>query len=208
MIASGCLYYVIHQACLSQSPSLSETWQQGKSKLFRNIGLLILSAPIIIFIWGFTIRIITTKAPASPLLWVIDFIGNIFISSFFSFGLCAIMINNAKVWTAAWTSLLININNFFKVSVITGVIHIIRLLFTGLIVSTAASGLFRVELPTALTFDYPTYLKILAIPIVSWINWMFNLILYPVGAIMLTTVYLKLTKEVSYPALTPSETTA
>jgi hypothetical protein len=207
MIAIGGLYYVIHQACLSQSASLSETWQQGKSKLFRNIGLLILSVPIVL-IWGFTMRIITTKAPTSPLLWFINFVGIIFISSFYTFSLCAVMINNAKVWTAAWTSFLISINNFFRVSVITGIMYFIRLLFTGLIVSILASGLFRVELPTALTFDYPTYLKILAIPIVSWTNWMFNLILFPIEAIMLTIIYLKFTKEVSYPALTQSETTA
>jgi hypothetical protein len=178
MTATGSLYYVIYQASLKRNVSFFEAWLQGKSKMLRNIGLILVSIPIFL-IGGFLIRLMTTKLPTSPLLWLLVFGGNLFIAAFFTFGFCAIAIDHVKVWAAARTSLLITTKNFFRVSVITASMYLIRLLITGLIVAILASGSFGVELPKPLSFDYPTYQKIVAIPVVSWAIWIFNLFFFP-----------------------------
>ena len=207
MTATGGFYHVIHQASLSNNVPFSEAWSRGKSKMLRNIGLILLSIPLFL-IGGYFIRLVTIRAPTSPFLWLIFFAVGLFISSFFTFGFCAVMIHNVKVLAAAWTSLLITIKNLSRVLVISGSIYLVRLLITALVVTFLASGLFRVELPTPLTFDYPTYEKIIAIPIVSWANWVFNLFLLPLETIMMTFAYLKFTKDVSYPALSQRQSTA
>jgi hypothetical protein len=187
--------------------SFSEAWSQSKSKLLRNFGLFVISIPILL-IGGFFINLMTSRIPSSPFLWLIVLAESVFIASFLTFGYCAVMIDNVKVLAAAWTSFLITINNFSRVFVITGTIYLIRVLITALVVTILASRLFGVALPTPLTLDYPTYQKLGAIPIVSWINWIFNLFFFPLEIIMLTLAYLKFTKEVFYPALAQRQTTA
>jgi hypothetical protein len=207
MTATGSLYYAIYQVSLKRNVSFSEAWVQGKSKMLYNIGLILVSIPILL-IGAFFIRLITAKLPTSPLLWLIVFGESLFIVTFSTFGFCAIAIDNVKVLASAWTSLLITINNFFRVSVITASMFLIRLLITGLIVLILASGSFGIELPRPLSLDYPTYQKIVAIPIVAWATWIFDLFFFPLEAIMLTFAYLKFTKEVSYPALVQKQNTA
>jgi hypothetical protein len=205
--ANGSLIYIIQQASLNNNLTFSQAWFQGKSKVFRLIGVIFLSIPIIL-IAIFFLRLISTSAPRSPILWLYAFIQNIFISSFLIFGYCAIMIDDTKAWAAAWTSFLITINNIFRVSVIVGVLFLIRLLLIGLFVAILASGLLKVGLPTQLALDYLTYQKLIAIPIISWANWVVSIFLSPLQTIILTFGYIKFTKDISYPVLVKKPNTA
>jgi hypothetical protein len=207
LIGMGGLYYLIYQASLSREITFSEAWSQGKSKLFRNIGVSSLSIPILL-LEIFLIWLIGSQMPTSPFLWLIFLPTTLFIASFITFGLCAVMIDNLKVLAGAWTSFLITINNFFRIFVITGATFLARFLITVLAVTIPASGVFGVELPVPLALDYPTYQKLVAIPVVSWINWVFNLLLFPIESIMLTYAYLQFKKEIPYPALVERQTTA
>lgn len=207
-IAEGGLIYAIHQAFLNKALTFSEAWSQSKSKIFRIIGLsFILGIPVIL-IPLFLLKTISALIPTSPILWFLALINETLISSFFTFGLCAIMIDDVKAWAAAWTSLLVTTNNFFRVFVITGGIFLIRLLLIGAIVAIIKSGLLSVELPTPLVLDYPTYLKLTTTPFVSAATWIFDLFLFPLETIILTFGYLKFTKEIAYPALSHEQTTA
>ena len=197
MISDGGLYYVIYQAYLNKNVSFSEGWAKGKSKVFQYIGFSVVSLPLI-FIGAFFMRRMTIESPSSPVLWFFSLIGSTLFSSFVTFGYSAIVINNIKVLPAAWTSfrMIIYGRNFLRVLVITGAMFVIHLLLIGLITAILSTGLFGAVLPTPLALDYPTFLKIMATPFVFGVNWVFNLVLYPLETIMLIIVYLKFTNEV------------
>jgi hypothetical protein len=208
-IATGGLYYAIHQASLNKHVSFSDGWQHGKSKALQCAGLIVISIPFLL-IGAVFARIIPVELHSSPLPWLLALLGNALLVPFLSFGFSAILIDDVKVLAAAWTSfrILIYGNNFFHVLVIVGSMFILRFVVTGLIVAILITGLFGVVLPTPLTLDYPTYQKVLATPLVAGWNWVFNLILFPLQTIMLVFVYLKFTNEVAYPALAQRQNTA
>ena len=192
---------------MGREVTFSEAWSQGKARLLRSIGISFLGTPLlltqVLLLW-----MMTNQAPTSPLLWLLSVVMTLFLSSFFAFSFCAVMIDNVKVLRGAWISVLITVQNFFRTSVITGTVYVVGLLITGLTGAILSLGLFGIVPPFPLSFDYPTYQKVLAIPIVSWTNWVFNLVLFPLESVMLTFAYLQFTKEVPYLALFERQSTA
>jgi hypothetical protein len=200
IIAYGGLIYLIYQTTLSGSPGFREVWLQGGQKLFRNVGFILLVIPALIVAF-FIYSIFAFKAPASPFLWLLVLLIAVFFGSLITFGLCAIMIDDVNAFAAAWTSLLITLNNFFRVLLILGAYFFIRLLVIGLLFAVLASGLFKFEPTIPWTFDYPTYLKIMAIPLFAATGWILDLLLFPLTSAILILCYLKFTEEVHYPAI-------
>ncbi len=201
ILANGSLIYVIHQAFLNRTSTFVEVWHQGKLKIFRIIGLvLILGIPKILsslLLEG----IIPTTITSTPFTWLLGLINDVFINSILTFGLCAIMIDDVKIWAAVGTSFLITFNSFSRVFVIIGVIFFIRTLLIYLVLAVLTSELFKVELPLPLTLDYTTYLELLNVPIVMIVCWILDLFFFPLTSIILTLGYLEFTKKITYPAL-------
>lgn len=200
VIAFGGLIYLIHQTTLNRNPGFGEVWLQGGQKLFRNIGFFLLTIPAILVV-AFIYLIIAFKAPTSPFLWLLDLMVAAFTGSLITFGLCTIMIDDVHALAAAWTSFLITLNNSFRLMIIYGGVFFIRLLVIGLLFAALASGLFKYDLTIPLTFDYPTYLKIMAIPVFKTAGSIIDLLLFPMISAILTLCYLKFTKEIHYPAI-------
>jgi hypothetical protein len=203
-IANIGLIYIIYQFTLFSKPNFSEAWSIGKSKFFRTLVFVIPAGIILLIIIGIK-RATSGIASSSPFPWLIDlFLGS--FSACITFGYCAIVIHDTKAFPSVWSSLLITLNNFFRILVITGGVYIIHLLVTGITVAILVTGPFKVVLPTPLNLDYPTYQKISVLPLFIWENWILNLFLFPMETIMLTLGYLKFTKEISYPGLSPKQT--
>jgi hypothetical protein len=127
---------------------------------------------------------------------------------FSTFSICAIIINNVRVWPACRTGFLISIKNFFRTFVITVGIDLMQLLIVGVVIAVLALGPLGTGLPTSFTIDYLTYQKIAAMPIVTLVNSIVNLFFYPMETIILTLMYLEFIKKVTYPALQAEQTTA
>jgi hypothetical protein len=103
VIAFGGLIYLICQTTLNRNPGFGEVWLQGGQKLFRNIGFFLLTIPALL-VHAFIYLIIAFNAPTSPFLWLFGLMIEAFTSSWFTFGLCAIMIDDVHALGAAWTS--------------------------------------------------------------------------------------------------------
>lgn len=208
-IADGGLYYVIHRASLHENVSFSEGWRQGKSKAIQCLGLMVVSAPLL-FLGTVFVALIPVELSSLPLFGLLALLGNTFLVSFISFGLSAIVIDNTRFLVAAWTSfrILVYGNNFFHVLILTGMVFLFRSFLIALVTAFLSTGVFGTVLPTSLTFDYSSYQKVMATPIVAGVNWAFSLVLFPVETIMLIFVYLKFTNEVPYPALAHRQNTA
>ncbi len=193
-IASGSLIYIIHQATLNQSPIFSKAWAVGKSRFFRILGVTILCSPFVFIIYLFS-NIFSSSTYASPILWLIYFFGNSFFRIFLVFGYCAVVINNVNGWRAAWTSFLIVIRKYFRIFVLTMGIELTRLLVIAIVIAILSLGSYNIGLPTSFTINYSTYMRVIAIPIVSWANWIFSLFIFTIETIILTLVYMGLTKN-------------
>lgn len=200
VIANGGLIYLIHQTTLSRNPSFGEVWLQGGQKLFRNIGFFLLTIPALLVVY-LIYSTIAFKAPTSLFLWLISLMIEAFVISWFTFGLCAIMIDDLHALGAAWTSFLITLNNFFRLLIIYGGVFFIHFLVIGLLFAVFASGLFQFDLTIPLTFDYSTYLKMMAIPAFKTTRSIIDLLLFPMISAILTLCYLKFTQEIHYPAI-------
>jgi hypothetical protein len=206
-VASGSLIYVIHQALLNKTSAFSEAWHKGRSKILRVFVLmLVLSIPIVLLFLFFS-RIIVTTIPRSPLTWLFALTNQVVIGSFFTFGLCAIMIDNIEPLEAAWTGFLITRNNFFPLFIITGIIFFTRIFLQYLLLVIFASGPFNIELPVPLAQDYPTYLKLTSIPIMVIVDGIFNMFFVPLTSIVLTLGYLEFTEKIAYPLIKRQSTT-
>ncbi len=207
VISSGGLTYLIYQTTLNKRPSFTEVWHQSQARFPRLLGAsLFIILPVsteLLILYFFTLR-----AFASPILWLIILLLNaVFLSSLLTFSNCAIMIHDVGAVAAAWTSLLITLNNFFRVFVITGMAFFTQLLGMGL-AAILFSVLFKFELPMPLALDYFTYQKIMAMPVVIVTGLIMNLFLIPFTLIILTLSYLKFTKEISYPELSKQQSAA
>jgi len=200
LVAEGSLIYVIYQASLNQDVTFAEAWLQGKSRTPRIIGFVLLTLPIMLLSVGIYI-IVAIKAPTSFYLLPIVLIIGAFVVSLFTFGMCAIMIDDTKVGEAAWTGFLISINNFFYAFATTGIIFFIRACLIYLVVLVLSLGLFGIVLPIPLELNYSTYQKLLGVPIIAFAGWLFDLFFVPFTTIILTLGYFEFTKRISYPAL-------
>jgi hypothetical protein len=204
-IATCALIQVIYQASMDIQLTFSETRLQPKSKLRSLIGLLILNLPAGLV--ELLILAYINRLPSSPLQWLILLI-LISCISIYSFSMCAVLIDGVKAWQAVWLGFLITLNNFFRLIGITGLLLLIRGLFTLAVAVILASGLFHIGLPVPLALDYPTYLKLAAVPFISVATKLLDVFLYPLQTIILTLAYLKFTAEMSYPILAPRQTAA
>ena len=92
-IANGSLYFVIHRASLNETVLFSRAWAQGKAKMLRLLGLLILSIPLLL-IGGVFMRLVIARMPTSPYLLLILWVMALVIISLFTFSSCAVMIDN------------------------------------------------------------------------------------------------------------------
>jgi hypothetical protein len=207
LVSEGGLIFLIHRVSQNENTTFPEVWHQGRLKVLPVLGLILL-VTLPVFVWILLWRIIANLAPHSLLPWLSAIIQNILLTSFSVFGLCAIIINGISILNAAWTSILITFNNLLRVSIMVGIIFVVRLFFTGLVVVLIVSGLFPTKLPVILNLDYSTYLKLQEIPVIAWTNWIVNIFLAPFLITMLTLGYLKFTQDISYPALVKKETTA
>jgi hypothetical protein len=200
------IIYSVQQVTLCKQSTFPEAWSKARSKLFRIIGLLFLSIPFILIEVFVSLNILSRPIP-SPFSWILDFLGGCLYSAFLIFGYCAIIINDTKSWSAAWASVLITLNNLLRVLVIEGAFYLVSLCITVVIAVILATASINTGLPTPLTFEYATYQRLTAIPIIFGVNFLFALFLTPLNTIFLTLGFAKFTKDVSYPSLSSKETT-
>jgi hypothetical protein len=78
LIGVGGLIFCIDQASLKKSPNFSKIWQQGKSRVFRLIGLSFLLIPALL-VAVFAYMVISFVAPTSPLVWLVVLTSQTFI---------------------------------------------------------------------------------------------------------------------------------
>lgn len=201
LVGTGSLIYVIHQATLNESPTFGDAWNQGMGNVFRMLSLVFLLAPATI-IFLLIDRIAGINAPSIEFSWFLEtsvaYIGFVFLGSVFIYGGCAIVIYKVNTLRAAWTGLLIILNNFFRILIIIGTWLIIRTILTECVALLVAIGTYKIGI---LALDYPTYLKIMNMPFVAVTRWIIDLILSPLGAVVNTLAFLQFTKKVSYPSL-------
>lgn len=114
---------------------------------------------------------------------------------FLIFNYCAVVINDVNGWRAARTSFLIVFRKYFRIFVLTMGIELTRLLVTAIVIAILSLGTYNIGLPATFTINYSTYMRVIAIPIVSWANYLFSLFIFPFETIILTLVYMELTKN-------------
>jgi len=192
LIAVGSFIYVIHQNILGRNLNFSGVWSHSKTKALTIIGVSFPAVALALLVS----TILKYALPNSPFQWLIEFVAGSFISSLFMFSTCAIMINDVKAVSAAWTGFLIALNNFFRVLIITGTAYFIRISLTSMVIA-----ILRI-------FDYPSTQKIMGIPVVLTAVWIFYLIVIIPSSVFVTLGYLKFTEEVSYPALSNKQNAA
>jgi hypothetical protein len=110
-------------------------------------------------------------------------------------------------FAAAWTSFLITLNNFIQVFVIAKM-YLLRLLAIGLVAAIPALGFYILASLAPSIFDFSTYQKIYTMPFNVMINWIIDFFLTSLTSVVLIFLYLRATKEISYPALSKQQTAA
>ncbi len=200
LIATGALVRLVYEIGQNESLSFDDLWHRSRARYFRIMGAGLLFIPIEFVLFAIYL-ILARNAPGSSLLWLVGVILEAANGSLWIFLLCTIMIDDVKAILAAWTSVLITLNNFFRLLLILGAIFLIRVLFTGLVALILTSSLFHVKLRAPLAFDYISYLWINSLPIIIVARWVFDLFLVPFSTVMLTLCYTQFAREVTYPAL-------
>ena len=200
LIGEGGLIHITYQKLFDNNPNFSEAWLSGRTRIYRLIGVLLLSGLgyLILYLIFYFIGL---QIPGSSFLWIGAIILSTFPESLYTFGICAVIINHAKVVAAAWTGLLITLNNLFRVLIIFGIVFLIRLFVTALLVSILAFGPGKSILPTPLAFDYQTYFNLLITPVIATSQLVLSLFLEPLQTVMFTLGYIRFTREITYPAL-------
>lgn len=206
IITNAGLIYAIYQAHNKEKPGLAEAWRYGKSRLFQMLGLILLTAPAFL-IMAFLDWLSASKAPDSPLLWLVVSSTAAFAASLFTFGVCAILIDNLRPAAAAWTGLLITLNNYFRMCLIFGIPFLIQILLILLIASILSTGLFGILLPTPLSVDFVTYQNLFRLPVIVMASWVIDLLLLPLTSGVPALAYFKFSREISYPALQKNRNT-
>jgi hypothetical protein len=200
LIAEGGLSFLINQSVLNNKLTFTDVWLKSRSKLINLVGLAILITPAILL--AILINFLIAKQiPTSPISWLAALMTGNFCGTLFIFGVCAVVIDEINAASAAWTSLLITLNNFFWTFLFTGILFIVRMFGVGLAAVILFSGLFHLGPSMPLAFDTITYQNLMTMPVIYWTEWIINLLLYPLASIGLTLAYLKFTKDISYPAL-------
>jgi hypothetical protein len=169
LIAPGGLVYVVHQSVLKLSPTFSEACRQSGAKIFRIIGLMLLLSPLVVVLILIQAGLWLRDSP-SPFLWLIVILFGSLMISLLEFGICAIMIGDAKVLAAAWKACLATSQSYFRVLAINGAYIIFRFVMIGL------AG----RLPTAL------------------VGGIIDLILYTLVSVALTLIYLQISERDSF----------
>jgi hypothetical protein len=119
------------------------------------------------------------------------------------FGFCAIVINKAKIFRSVWSGLLIFLNNFIPVFIITGGFYLIRLLIIGVTVAFIAVSPSKSLLPISIDFSFSTYLDLISLDVIRVVDSVAGFILTPLETVLLILLYLKSMKEIAYPGLAP-----
>jgi len=196
IIAWGGLIYTIAQAINNTQITFEEGWYQGRIKWFRIIGVSIIPGLL------FFITIILFVAWKKSLLSVLFSIVMIPIwIGWINFSNCGVVIKEIKPLRAVWIGLLITSNHIIKVVVLYQIFNIMRLILFGILIFTILYTPLNIHIPFPLSFDYSTYLKLLANPIVGGFNQVFDLIITPLQSIVWVIAYNQFTREISYPGL-------
>jgi hypothetical protein len=198
LVAAGSLIYVVSQTSTHQLVSFPIVWAQGRSKVARMIGFLLLILPGIFLMIGIYV-IVALRFPESPFLLPIVLILGAFISSLFTFGLCTIMIDDLKAGQAAWTGFLLALNNFGYGFLVTAIAFFLRAFLLYALAAILSLGVFGVEIP--LELKYSTLQKLLGVPIINIAGQLIDVFLIPWSTVVLTLGYREFTKRISYPAL-------
>lgn len=194
VIAEGAAIYLVYQATEGNSVTFSQAWHQSRAKVFRIFGLVLISVPTL-FIVYFIIFGSAMSGIIFPIRSFVAFLGFVFLMSYSIFGICSIMINNEKVFAAAWKSFLTTSRNFFKVIVFIASGSLVRLIGIVLIVSLIAPGSLELERSIAWAVYLPGYQSMTEMPIVALLVWMIDLFINPMTWIILTLIYLGSTEE-------------
>jgi hypothetical protein len=204
LIASGAMVRLVYLIEHGESASFEAAWGYSGARIFRIVGGGLLLSPAIFIILAIYL-IFVRNVPASPFLWLFAWLMQTAFGSLSAFLLCAILIDDLKATSAAWTSLLITRKNFFVVLPVFGGILLLRGLLTGLVALLTSFSPLRITLPAPVAYDYLTYLLLGSAPLIIVAGWLFDLLLVPLTSVIVTLCYLKFTREQAYPALLKPE---
>ena len=123
LISMISMYYVIYQATLDNKSTFSSAWSIGRSRFFRIIGLMLIYVTVLIIFW--VISFLISNTDLTRFSWTFALEALLF-SFFGTFGVCAVVINDAKPFKSFIASLMIAFNNFFKVLVIVASFYMFR----------------------------------------------------------------------------------
>jgi hypothetical protein len=195
--------YVISNARMGKEISLSQAWSQAGRNIFQLLFYLLVITPISLVIAYLSDKVVLGLPSFYwQAIWI--FISTTFLYSFFTFGICSIVIHQIHAVPAMWTSLLITTNNLLRLAAINGMFFLINfVLITSLLLLFLLTPL-RTNLPTSLGINYETYQNLLHIPQFTWFNRMISIVLTPLYLTVLTVAYLRFTEEVAYPSLVQS----
>ena len=200
IISQGGLVYLIHQKILNNEIAFKDAWVQSKKKIGSIIGLLVIISamsliPSLIYLY------FNYHTPYSPLLWILTWIIDMFFTTQFIFGVCAIMMDDIGAFSAARLSFLVTLNNYFPVIIINTLKDIVYLLLTRLIVVIFVIGNNFQGISIDSILKYQIYIHGMKLPIFIIAGWIINVGLYPLLLIALTICYKRFTNMISYPVL-------
>jgi hypothetical protein len=187
MIATAGSFYILFCANWGLPTTLSQAWARGKSTVLRVLGLSFLFAPLILISTVFYIysaRQWNTTLWPFPVLFIL-----LFFITIYYLGICAIVIDRAKVIPAAWTSLKFGARHLVSILILIGVYSYLNLILFGGLLSFPMIRQ-RAMLEYSFDLNLLSLQKLLSIPGTIWATKLFNLLIWPWWLAVLTKAYL------------------
>jgi hypothetical protein len=180
---------------------------RGREKFLSLLGIMVLALPLALIVFAISPWLI--GRPTNLILGLlVEILAATLIGSYLAFGTCGIMIHDLRLIQSAWASLLISLNNFFRVLPIIGGSLLVRFGITMIIILGLSLGLNAFDDLVISGIDYASYEQFLNIPLVDWSRWILDIVLYPFETTMLVFCYMSFTERVSYPPLRETDKTA
>ncbi len=190
------LIYVINQTLNNEKVSFSDGWFQGIKYLFRIIGVTLIVSPVFFIL-------LTLSFATKHQLEVVSFsfVMTTFVSGLLFFAYCGVVINGIKPFRAAWKALLITTNNIIKIFILSIKFEIIRVIPLCMFIIALSYSTLKMHIPSPLSLDYMTYLKLITDPIVSVAIQISYILIFPLESIVWIIAYNQFTREISYPGI-------
>jgi hypothetical protein len=164
------------------------------------IGVSIISIPVFL-IGFFPDRFIVWKLPPVFTQTTILLLDALLIYPLFSFGICAIIIDDINTLPASWTSFLITRSNFLRLLPITSAPFLTRILLARLALVILTPSSFSTQLVWADLLTYPTYQQAINSPISAVTGVTIDTILLPITSGIFALWYSQYAHRQLYPAL-------